>query len=135
MMTYEPTLYIIMRKDIPDMNPGKAMAQAAHAQAMFDLYEPMNYPDNADWPEHIANWRKDGESSLGFGRTLVLTAWLDGLFKITNTVRNSGLVTDPTYPVHNYYGELYTTSAITCAWAFPVTDQEVEYMKRFELHP
>jgi len=34
----EPTLYIIMRSDLQDMNPGKGMAQAAHAQADFDSY-------------------------------------------------------------------------------------------------
>jgi len=29
----DPRLYIIMREDLQDMNPGKGMAQAAHAQA------------------------------------------------------------------------------------------------------
>lgn len=36
--TIDPRLYIIMRKDIQDMNPGKAMAQAAHAQADFGAF-------------------------------------------------------------------------------------------------
>ena len=126
----QPRLYIIMREDLWDMNPGKAMAQAAHAQALFDLYDH----GHKGCLEAYSEWRGDGENCLGFGVTLVLSApkseWGDIVWK----VQHSGIVTDPTYPYRNYYGKVFVRSEDTCMWAFAYTEEEIEYMKQWKLH-
>lgn len=43
---FEPRLYIVMREDLWDMNPGKGMAQSAHAQADFDAFVENRYTDD-----------------------------------------------------------------------------------------
>jgi peptidyl-tRNA hydrolase len=129
-MNYEPRLYIIMRKDLWDMNPGKGMAQAAHAQALFDLDGKHD-----EYLELYYEWRGDGDFGLGFGVTTVLQASNEEIWDIVQKVEHSGRVHDPTYPFRNWYGEMFTTSVVTAAWAFPVNDEEFEFMKNFELHP
>ena len=128
----EPRLYIVMRQDLWDMNPGKAMAQAAHAQADFDLY--MFADPNAAKSKEIADavlaWRED----RSFGTTLVLHEPVDTLGKISMNVAHWGYVTDPTYPYRNYYGEVFTRSEVTCMWVFVYTEEEAVYMRQFDLH-
>ena len=128
----EPRLYIVMRRDLWDMNPGKAMAQAAHAQADFDLY--MSAAPTADKSKEIADavlaWREDRH----FGTTLVLHETLDTFGKISMNVAHWGFTTDPTYPYRNYYGEVFTRSEVTCMWAFAYTEAELEYMRQWRLH-
>lgn len=126
----DPRLYIIMREDLYDNSPGKMMAQAAHAQALFDLYDH----GHNDCLEAYCEWRGDGENCLGFGTTLVLTAprseWMD----IQYEVQHYGYVVDPSYPWRNYYGKTFTTEEDTCMWVFAVTEKEVEHMKQWSLH-
>ena len=56
----EPRLYIVMRRDLWDMNPGKGMAQAAHAQSDFDAHLfPSGIPDNNNLLEAEKLGRKD----------------------------------------------------------------------------
>ena len=128
----EPRLYIVMRQDLWDMNPGKAMAQAAHAQADFDLY--MFADPNAAKSKEIADavlaWRED----RSFGTTLVLHEPVDTFGKISMNVAHWGYVTDPTYPYRNYYGEVFTRSEVTCMWVFVYTEEEAVYMRQFDLH-
>jgi hypothetical protein len=114
----QPTLYIIMRRDIPDMNPGKGMAQAAHAQAEFwdcieDRCGPDYLQDDPLWSD-VNYWRGDGT----FGRTLVVHASLDEIYRIVTKSYCGGVVIDPTYPWRNYQGELCVSNEITCAWIF-----------------
>jgi hypothetical protein len=114
------------------MNPGKAMAQAAHAQADFDLY--MFADPNAAKSKEIADavlaWRED----RSFGTTLVLHEPVDTFGKISMNVAHWGYVTDPTYPYRNYYGEVFTRSEVTCMWVFVYTEEEAVYMRQFDLH-
>ena len=123
----EPRLYIIMREDLWDMNPGKGMAQAAHAQALFDAYTPDNLED---YGKHYSAWAED----RGFGVTLVLTAPKSEWIQISLGVVYYGYVNDPTYPYRNYYGKLFTSSEDTCMWVFATTEQEVEHMQQYNLH-
>jgi hypothetical protein len=123
-------LYIVMREDLWDMNPGKAMAQAAHAQALFDAYDVAH----AGCLEAYCEWRGDGENCLGFGVTLVLAAPKSEWTDITFGVRHFGYVTDPTYPYRNHYGKVFTASEDTCMWVFATIEQEVEHMKQWRLH-
>jgi len=126
---FEPRLYIVMREDLWDMNPGKGMAQAAHAQADFDTYTENHYKDGDFRSAHI-QWCED----RNFGVTLVLSAEWESMCDIQESVEHSGMVVDPTYPWRNYYGKTFTTAETTCMWVFPVTDKEIEYMRQFTLH-
>lgn len=112
-----PYLYLVMRGDIPSMNPGKLAAQAAHGASMFhevarDVKE--NFHDmttgqiGADhWYLGYENWVK---SAKNFGTTIVLTATkreildlreefevdvLDGKLKDNLTYDR---IIDPSYP-------------------------------------
>jgi hypothetical protein len=128
----EPRLYIVMRRDLWDMNPGKAMAQAAHAQADFDLYM---FPDpkatkSKEIADAVVAWREDRH----FGTTLVLHEPLDTFGKISMNVAHWGFTTDPTYPYRNHYGEVFTRSEVTCMWVFVYTEEDVEYMRQWRLH-
>ena len=127
----EPRLYIIMRRDLWDMNPGKAMAQAAHAQADFEAHLfPEFVPDARKFRDAVIAWRED----RNFGTTLVLHEPLAVMEQIRERILHSGLTVDPTYPYRNFYGEVFTRSEVTCMWAFAYTDEDIEYMKQFDLH-
>ncbi len=127
----EPKLYIIMRKDIQDMNPGKAMAQAAHAQSDFDSHLfPVDIPDTFEFQKAVMEWRGD----RSFGVTLVLHEPLEVINQITSVMPHSGVTVDPTYPWRNFYGDMFVSSEVTCAWVFVYTEEEAEYMKQFSLH-
>lgn len=124
----EPRLYIVMREDIPDMNPGKAMAQSAHAQADF-----MSYIINANdygLEYMLDQWCED----RNFGTTTVLSAELMDIHEMCDNIEHSGMTIDPTYPWHNFYGMPFVTEEITCAWAFVFEPKEREWMQRFNLH-
>lgn len=131
----EPKLYIVMRKDIQDMNPGKAMAQAAHAQSDFDEFvessklAPLDFKTAALF-NAVKQWKED----RSFGVTLVLHEPLDVINQITSVIPNSGVTVDPTYPWRNFYGDVFVSCEVTCAWAFVTTEEEAEYMKQFALH-
>lgn len=126
----EPRLYIIMREDLWDMNPGKGMAQAAHAQAEFDDYcHPDNNSDNDFW-EAVANWKENRT----FGVTYVLSAVQGEWYDISLGVKHYGFVEDPTYPYRNYYKQVFTRKEQTYMWVFATTDEEIEHMKRWRLH-
>ena len=114
----EPTLYILMRSDIQDMNPGKAMAQAAHTQADFDEYVEDNCaPDYLQgdplWSA-VSNWRED----RSFGRTIVLEATEEKIRSVTEICAHGGYTIDPTYPWRNYYNEVFVSEELTCGWVF-----------------
>jgi peptidyl-tRNA hydrolase len=124
----EPRLYIIMREDIPDMNPGKGMAQAAHAQA--DMIEYMNTLEDYGVSEMVKLWRED----RSFGTTTVLSAELIDIQEMVNKIEHSGLTVDPSYPWRNFYGMPFVTEEVTAAWAFVFDQKEREWMKGFNLH-
>ncbi len=124
-------LYIVMRRDLWDMNPGKAMAQAAHAQSDFDAHLfPMSIPDAYEFQAAVKAWRED----RSFGTTLVLHEPVDNFGEISMNVAHWGYVTDPTYPYRNYYGEVFLRSEVTCMWVFAYTEAELKYMSQFDLH-
>lgn len=128
-ISLEPRLYIIMRRDISDMNPGKAMAQAAHAQADFESYIA-NWPEVNELQTQYDTWRKE----LNFGVTTVLCATWDEMKEIASNTEHSGYTIDPTYPWRNFYGEMFVSSQTTCMWAFVYNADEFELMKQFKLH-
>jgi peptidyl-tRNA hydrolase len=133
----EPTLYILMRTDLESMNPGKGMAQAAHAANQF----VSNYADT----QPVATWECEAD---GFGTTIVLDGGSER--KITDTVDNcidqgfiADIVIDPTYPVIDptypvIDGEVvHQLRLITCAFVFTPCriEKPVTPLERFFLHP
>lgn len=131
-----PKLYIVMRKDLPDMNPGKAMAQSAHAQADFEAWTRVIAQQADQYPElldEFSAW-KEGRN---FGVTLVFHETLSTINSIIGNTTFSGVTVDPTYPWRNFYGELFTSNEVTCAWVFLCNESnpaEEEYLKQFALH-
>lgn len=127
----DPRLYIVMRRDLWDMNPGKAMAQAAHAQSDFDAHLfPASITDAREFQAAVLAWRGD----RSFGTTLVLHEPFERMLEIGLCMPHSGMTIDPTYPYRNYYGEVFTREEVTCMWVFAYTDEEIEYMRQFDLH-
>lgn len=132
----EPRLYIIMRRDLQDMNPGKAMAQAAHAQADCTAWMRVIKQEKKQYPELIAEfdkWRED----RSFGTTLVLHETLGTINQIVENTNFSGKTVDPTYPWRNYYGDVFLSNEVTCAWVFVCSESNLDeelYMKQFNLH-
>jgi hypothetical protein len=130
-----PTLYCLMREDLQDLNPGKGMAQAMHAQADFDQWVD-DHPNNPFMP-FIAEWKED----RSFGRTLVLESTLEQIGDITSIALGTdlpvGVTVDPTYPWRNFYGKVFLTSEVTCAWVFAcdmTPPQLLEDLRKLSLH-
>lgn len=130
-------LYILMRTDIPQMNPGKLGAQAAHAGTKF-VFDVMS-SDNEELKDEMTAWAEQGD---GFGTKITLAATEEQILDITNSMEQqdmqSGLVVDPTYPMTNYFGDFFTRSELTCGYVFvPHTAPAsvLEELKEFDLHP
>ncbi len=127
MTMLEPVLYILMRTDLKSMNPGKGMAQAAHAQAVFTTHMHRCY--NVDMePENTLRvvklykkWRE--QTAHGFGTTIVLDAGDEGFMRhILDQVKQhesvvTGVVHDPTYPIRDGKAMHYIPCN-TCAFVF-----------------
>jgi hypothetical protein len=130
-----PTLYCLMREDLQDLNPGKGMAQAMHAQADFDQWVD-DHPGSEYMP-YIAQWKED----RSFGRTLVLESTLEQIGEITAIALGTdlpvGVTVDPTYPWRNFYSKVFLTSEVTCAWVFAcdlTPPQLLEDLRKLSLH-
>lgn len=129
----EPRLYIIMRSDLYQMNPGKGMAQACHAQALFSA-DATRDPSNKD---AFSQW----EGDRGFGTTITLSATFAEMQDIQTAIGTnamSRMVVDPTYPFSNHYGEYFTTSEITCMYVFADTNIDpaaLRVLQDLPLHP
>ena len=78
-----PALYIVMRNDLPSLNPGKLAAQAAHVA---------NVAVKRCGRKVLRAWER--QTTQGFGTTIVLAAPL----KFIETAMRSTTVYDPTYP-------------------------------------
>lgn len=97
-MHFPHKLYILMRNDIPSMNAGKAMAQAAHAANTFVAEHGHLATVKEDWCTEGTKtkpWRH-------FGTTVVLAVTAEQLsFAIEKAEKADvpcGLVCDETYP-------------------------------------
>lgn len=125
----QPILYILMRTDLASMNPGKAIAQGAHAATAFEfkMAQLLQEPEtNMSIYDLYMKWRHSTEQ--GFGTKIVLDAgdersmnWtLSTAAGRTDTVVD--IILDPTYPLRDgsvtHYLPLYT-----CGYIF--TDKNV----------
>lgn len=130
----EPRLYILMRTDMDSMNPGKAMAQAAHAANAFvkDASIREHNQDKLADPvvDQARQWQE--ETSQGFGTTIVLDVGDEDYMKaIVATAKSEGLIAgvihDPGYPVKD--GSVtHEIPVDTCAYVF-MGDDTVEIME------
>jgi len=84
-------LYILMRVDLPSMNVGKAMAQAAHAANALVWYHGKK--------STVKEWL---DQANGFGTTITLAATKEQISTIIpqaiGRLGTAGFVYDPTYP-------------------------------------
>lgn len=118
-----------MRSDIADMNPGKACAQAAHAQAEFSEYA------NKAHGQVVRNAVNEWCGDRMFGRTIVLSGTKDQIGQLASSMEHSGMVIDPTYPWRNYYKEVFVSSELTCGWVFVCDSEGVsDLLAELKLH-
>jgi hypothetical protein len=92
-----PALYLLIRNDLPSLNPGKAHAHAAHAANQF-VHE-IGLEGRARRWALFEEWKT---SANGFGTTIALSV---NLLQLQTAVRiaklmgfASGETVDPTYP-------------------------------------
>lgn len=149
----DPRLYILMRTDMPSLNPGKAMAQAAHAGNMLSEHFRRLTPGDTAQEQLFAKWLGD----RGFGTTIVLckNRWSDlgrnfdpgdpttredliGLIDQASSIGNvvSGIVHDPTYPVSDG-AVTHLVPVDVCAWVFgDANDPRLRaVLDQYQLHP
>ena len=129
----EPALYILMRSDLDSLNPGKMVAQGAHAanQAAFEmrkLRERVNHPNSGGATKTVANDRlldmfEQWETSTpqGFGVTLCLDVTGEELPLVVEAAKSSGFAAgvthDPSYPLRDG-GVTHSLPLDTCGYVF-----------------
>jgi peptidyl-tRNA hydrolase len=123
-----PMLYILMRTDLDSLNPGKAIAQGAHAANQF-VSECGNDPDVQKWTR---------ETSQGFGTTIVLAVEdADALHYYTSLADDdsiyNGITHDPSYPIRD--GKVVHTIPLdTCGYVFS-PNGPLDILSKLNLHP
>jgi hypothetical protein len=144
-------LYILMRNDLESLNPGKAMAQAAHAANQFSFLCQIA-PDSKrpKWVKETLNeWQVEGH---GFGTTIVLQTDYTELKSLINalTVEHTregddihgytgdivwGIVLDEGYPIKDG-AIVHQIPLETCAYLFGDERSIAKMLVRnMELHP
>lgn len=112
-------LYVLMRTDVPDYLPGKAMAQANHAGTQFvGKAIKLSDKDPDGFQQHFLEWYSEAQ---GFGTCIVLGCTHMQMISRTAIAHGLGLVTgtihDPTYPIRD--GHVIKTLPIdTCSYVF-----------------
>ena len=127
-------LYILMRTDLASMNPGKAVAQGAHA-ANQCIYEARN-SGKEDLVTMVAEW--EAETQKGFGTTITLAVKERELRNFVTIGKALGIhcgnTHDPTYPLRD--GEfLHLIPLDTCGYFFGRKNELEIVLKGLELHP
>lgn len=108
-----PILYLVMRNDLPSLNPGKLAAQAAHC-ANACVAKMKN-------TALLLQWQRQSKQS--FGTTIVLGAGRRFIDNLPNRVW------DDTYPCAD--GSLRPV----LVGAFVLTDRKPKRLSRLELYP
>ena len=89
-------MYLLMRNDMPSMNPGKLAAQASHV-ANACVYSIRN-SQNSHLKKMLKMWEK--ETNFGFGTAICLAANEQKLWEIKhrNPTFHYDIIEDPSYP-------------------------------------
>lgn len=149
-MEKDLAVYVLVRNDLPSMNPGKAMAQVHHAGVQM----MSKYQDDTMVREYLATGIDNKADH--FNTTLVLSA---SLTQIENALRIAQMfdtvcdaIWDPTYPfivdselapfleenpnLTKVSDTLFVREEITCGWI--LMDRNVPYLRSivaaFPLH-
>jgi peptidyl-tRNA hydrolase len=137
----EPRLYIIVRTDIYDMNPGKLGAQTAHAASKFTMDVLTSEVLESNASKKLLNAFNVWEGGRGFGTKITLAATESDILGVTYFASGHSQVcdtiVDPSYPFRNYFGDVFTSEELTCGYVFVTeeTPQEVlDYLRKFPLH-
>lgn len=128
----QPVLYLFVFMDVPDMNPGKAMAQCCHAGNDLESRIAQRRRDwkGNDQDPMLAAFEDWKAQALTFGTTIVLETtendWAEWDYAIYDRYNYAagdidllwGDVRDPTYPMRNYYGDVHLIDRSTLGWMF-----------------
>lgn len=123
---FKPFLYGLMRTDVPQMNPGKGMAQAMHLQNVAN--KVCLSPTGPSGVVRAYQLWMEEASQKCFGTTIVLEAdeyqygklARELYFKETlaDTKDYTGEIIDDEYPMVNAYGEPFTKEMVTGYFIF-----------------
>jgi len=150
-VTLMPFLYILMRTDLESMNPGKAVAQGAHAANQFtheadalkhseDIYIPVLFDQRGSNVERQIGmyeyWKT--RTGDGFGTTICLGVNEDQLKRVVDAGRAAGMLAnithDPTYPLRD--GDVtHFLPLDTCGYIFGDKGELQILLGQFNLMP
>ena len=121
-MSENPILYILMPNDIPSMNPGKKMAQSAHAANL--CAKKCQIMENEELKKEFFLWESESHSDSGFqafGTTIVLQlphSEIIGMILFAKSLgKLADIVVDGSYPV-NDGSHRHVVSMETCGFIF-----------------
>lgn len=115
----QPTLYILMRTDMTSLNPGKAMAQAAHAANAFHAAATDGEYPLAGFDDWLG---LQYAQPYNFGTTIVLAVTTERELRevidgASEDGFEAGIIVDPSYPVRD--GKVtHLLPVATCGYAF-----------------
>jgi len=131
-----PMLYILMRTDLDSMNPGKSVAQGAHAANQFMMrFERTDDDHVVSHHDLYETWISSAE---GFGTTITLDvdeAQLGGVFAMAhNAGFPTGITHDPSYPLLDG-SVLHLIPLDTCGYVFGAKEDLWPLLQQFDLMP
>ena len=139
-----PYFYVIVPDEIPDLTGPKMAAQATHAQAKVSK-AGLVFGDDRQKALY-AEWEKQGSN---FGTAIILIyrgnfgslrEEMENAYKQHPIVSNDIYteVLDPTYPIMNTMGRIYTESRETCIGVLVDKDEDLlinRFLRTLDLYP
>ena len=146
--TPTPYLYILMRSDLASLNPGKMVAQGAHAANQFafgmrrlhNLFNNLDAGGATETPENnlLLNMFEQWETSTpqGFGVTITLDVIGEELPLVVEAAKRMNFAAcvthDPSYPLQD--GDvLHLLPLDTCGFVFGDKDDLHILLNKFDL--
>lgn len=134
-----PYLYILMRQDLDSLNPGKKVAQGAHAANQF-VFEFKRDSEKPSYPARMLGLFDQWQSSTpqGFGVTICLGIDGNKLPMVIGAAKKmnlpAGVTHDPSYPVTDGL-VTHLIPLDTCGYVFGDKDDLVALLGQFNLLP
>jgi peptidyl-tRNA hydrolase len=121
----EPRLYILMRTDMASMTPGRAAAQAAHAQSCFDEFISEYAHSGQRVNQHVIDAVQTWKGNHSFGTVVVLAAEYSQIEVFFSEGFNGyrDRVVDLEYHVRDGNVTHLVPNVVTCVWVF--CDKEI----------
>jgi peptidyl-tRNA hydrolase len=130
----DPYLYILMRSDLASLNPGKAVAQGAHAanQCAFEIGELT--AESMDIINLFEQWQSS--TPQGFGVTITLDVSGEQLPLVVDAAKRMGIAAgvthDPSYPLQDG-AVIHSIPLDTCGYVFGNKSDLSILLGRFDL--